>query len=131
MPILGIPGCRVGRIEEAGRASPAFALGLRLASLGIDLDLEAAKEAHVAPAVGQVPGLLVHVGNEAVVIGAQGIRLRLDLRVAEGKRPHASFIANAVEEIEQGSPFLESGVISSLESQEAFLAPVALVGISA
>src|SRR5262249_21986278 len=60
MPVLGIPGRRVGRVEETGGAPPPFALGLGLAGVRVHFDLELAKEAHVAPAVGQVPGFLVH-----------------------------------------------------------------------
>src|SRR5581483_7067749 len=131
MPVFGIPGCRVGRVEQTGGTASSFPLGLGFASLGIDLDLEASKEAHVTPAVGQVPGLFVHGGHEAVVVRTQGVRLRLDLRVAESKRPHAALIANAVEEIEQGSPFLKSRVVSPLKTQESFFAPVALVRVRA
>src|SRR6266852_8121321 len=67
VPVLGIPGGRVGRVEETGGTASPLALGLGLASLGIDFDFELAEETHVRPAVGQVPRFFVHGGNKSVV----------------------------------------------------------------
>src|SRR5580765_8107577 len=116
MPVLGIPSSRVRRVKETGRTPSPFTFRPGFACLRINLNSDLSEQTHIAPAVGQIPRFFVHRRNEAVVIGAQGVSLRLDLRVAKRKRPYPALVANAVEEIEQDSPILESRLVSALKA---------------